>query len=87
MPTKETREELEKHKLYLSQHIRALETRSKELRQKQYFAEKLAEKLREQELRLTQKINGLIKMEFPYLQMVNLEVKPGDEKDIALYLN
>lgn len=84
MPTKETREELEKHKLYLSQHIRSLEARSKELRKKQYFAEKLAEKLREQELHLIQKINGLIKSEYPYLQIIG---KPGDEKDFVLYLN
>ncbi|MFN6946364.1 MAG: hypothetical protein ACK4ND_15555 [Cytophagaceae bacterium] len=88
MSTKNSREELEKFRLSLQKHIQSLDERNKELRRKQVLLEKIAEKLRLQEMEVNGKIHSIIKQESPFVQPVALDQNECiKDKIVMLFLN
>jgi hypothetical protein len=74
MPTKESKEDLEKLRLSINKHLEYLVCRNKTLRKKQFIIETIAEKLRMREQELLQKISNLVKEENPSSQVVDLKI-------------
>jgi hypothetical protein len=87
MTSDQNKEDLEKLKSSLTQHIRAIEDKNKKLRQKQEFLLKLAERLRKQELMLSQKISQIAKEQNPYLQILSIDLENICDGSIILFLN
>jgi len=87
MTSDKNKEDLEKLKSSLAQHIRAIEDKNKKLRQKQEFLLKLAERLRKQELKVTEKISQMAKEDNPYMQILSIDLENICEGNIILYLN
>lgn len=87
MTSDQNREDLEKLKSSLAQHIRAIEDKNKKLRQKQEFLLKLAERLRKQELRVSERISQVAKEQNAYLQILSIDLENICDGSIVLYLN
>jgi uncharacterized protein YaaR (DUF327 family) len=87
MSTQNSKENLEKFKNSISHFIQSIEAKNKRLRKRQLFLESLAERLRNQEMKVVEQLNQLMEKEKPYIQVVNLDVDKTLDCHIFLFLN
>jgi hypothetical protein len=87
MPLNIRKERLEQRKLYIIKSIEAIEQYSKLLQKKQSIIQKRLESLKFRKMLVTKMINHHTEVKFPFLQVLNIEIMKGEEKEFILYLN
>jgi hypothetical protein len=87
MPLNIGKEKLEQRKLFIIKSIEAIEQHSKLLQQKQALLQKRLDSLKFRKKLITRMINHHMEAKFPFMQIVNVEIKKGDEREFILYIN
>jgi hypothetical protein len=87
MPLDLGKEKLEQRKLYIIKSIAAIEEHSKLLQKKHNILLRRLESLKFRKMLVTKMINHHTELNFPFLQILNMPIRNGEEREFIIYLN